>query len=170
MLSTTESLVPLAKDRSCESRNGSWSLAPLRLLSTGVASSKKVSDCLVRVSRARMPPLALNVLVEPVGVAGRDESRSRALPPKSAMLALLALQTLGMDEVGNGCLRAGILLGNHRGENSPKEASPIQIVGRGVREGCRIKSGWLRRHAQFPRGCRWWWYQASTAGPRGTIE
>ena len=56
-----------------------------------------------------MPPLALNVRVEPVGVAGRELSRSLALPPKSAMPALCAVQTSGMDELGVGCVRTGIL-------------------------------------------------------------
>lgn len=78
MLSTTEcrAVAPSAKERSWESRmpSGSDSALESLALSTGVASSKKVSCLGVFVLRARMAPLALGVREEPVGVVGRQSS------------------------------------------------------------------------------------------------
>lgn len=74
MLSTTEcrAVAPSAKERSCESRSWSGSDSALEslILSTGVASSKKVSCLDGFVLRARIVALALCVLDGPVGVVG----------------------------------------------------------------------------------------------------
>lgn len=79
MLSTTESraVAPSAKERSWESRSWSGSESALEslTLSTGVASSKKVSCCRGGfVLRACMVPFGLRVLDGPVGVVGRSSS------------------------------------------------------------------------------------------------
>ena len=87
MLSTTESRVPSAKERSCESLGMSFWLLALRLLSTGVASSKKVSGCLRRVSSERIPAPVPFVLDGPVGVEAREPSRALSLLEKCAMVA-----------------------------------------------------------------------------------
>lgn len=80
MLSTTESraVAPSAKERSWESRNwwsGSDSALESLALSTGVASSKKVSCLGGFVLRARMVPFPRCILLGPVGVLGRSSSR-----------------------------------------------------------------------------------------------
>lgn len=83
MLSTTESraVAPSAKERSWESRSwsGSDSAVESLTLSTGVASSKKVSCCRGGfVLRARMVPFGLWALDGPVGVVGRSSSCAKA--------------------------------------------------------------------------------------------